>query len=655
MVIKDSTYTENVSEKCLPSLGEELHEKIRTNGPLASPLDRVAAAVIDNCIVLTPIIYLVLAPFQRVVKEGAIYGSQNQMIYAVLLGFAAVIGLLLTYQTICVWVWGATIGKMFLGLRVECLLSGHKIKLMQSLTRASFWILSWGFLGVPFASIFSNVLRRPLHDRISDVIVVTRRRERIVFMPTRQEIALVGGVYWAFGVAVAFMLTLSLIKNVSNLEDNSERIAELEGENMLCSDISTGQNDWPRENKEETTRLSVAMALYAAGTIDLRCLQNEVEYLFLTSEESPMLYLAKAFIYADQPEVSEMYLEKVCGLNNESYECEMSQIIRDIAEDKWEMASQKFVLNYENAPVFFNIWATRQHVDRGEFALAQKFATQIPELKILSDFMVPAQTKILWGLHRESEVRSLETTMYSTLNDSAKLDLASFICFENLWATCDQVSSKSCQQIDGLLTKVEDGLASAKTSLAYLRKWECEHENNGQAKDYASLDLLAMHPDVSAFISGISDKNSDDISELLKDESLNDDLASEVLRRMLNRAQSVGSVRMYTKTWSQSRGTLSWIKMGETLFAKYFEMEYYEDSLKVIDEILSRAQYLSKNILQSGVVAAMRSNQPMRARKLMLIYAEKYPLPMVMGDDIRGPASDSEFASSVLQLLRRGK
>jgi hypothetical protein len=44
---------------------------------LASPLDRFASAMIDYMICLMPLIYLVLSPFQRAIKEAALFANDN--------------------------------------------------------------------------------------------------------------------------------------------------------------------------------------------------------------------------------------------------------------------------------------------------------------------------------------------------------------------------------------------------------------------------------------------------------------------------------------------------------------------------------------------------------------------------------------------------
>lgn len=666
MVIKDSTYSQKVSTRHSPTACDVSLSKLNAEGALASPLDRMASMVIDYSILLTPIIYLILAPFQRMIKEGAIVSSQYQMTYAILFGFIAVIAILLLYQTICILFWGATIGKALLGLQVQSVLQGQRIKFLQSLTRAVFWIFSWFVLCIPFVAVFSNFLRRPLHDRISDTIVVTRYRERVIAKPTRHEVAMANGVYWGFGVIITTFLTVFLIKNISKLEYDAEQISALENESLLCPEVGDAQSEWPREENKEAKRLSVAMALFAAGSIDRICLQNEVEYLFLKSEASPLLYLAKSIIYSDQPEISEKYLEKICAFDPESYECKMSDIVSDVSQEDWESASKKFNFKYENAPVYFIIWAVRQYIERNEYLLAQQFAEKIPNLKILSDFIVPAQMKILWGLHKKTEVRGLETAAYSTLSDEAKLEFSSFICFENLWASCEQAESKSCVQIDDLLTKVEGGLSSIKTSLAYLRKWECENEKAGGRNDYKSLEELDLHPDVRALVAGLYEKklaeksgkksdDQDELSELLNDDTLSDDLVSEISRRMLSQTKSIGSIKILTKNWLNAKETLGWIKTGETLFKKYFEIKQYEDGLKIVDEIFKRTQYLSKDILENSVVAAMRVGQEIRARKLILLYAESYPLPALIREDSRGPASESEFVKDVIRLQRSRK
>lgn len=670
MVIRDDENNiTDVPEKLPDGFRESDH--LSHQLAMASPFDRAAAVVIDHFIILMPFIYLVVAPFQYRMKEAAIVSDQMQMSYSFVLAFFAVLVLLFTYQTICIWLWGATIGKYLLGLRVKGIFGEKRVRLFQAFVRTVFWSLSCLFLGIPFLASFSNLMRRPLHDRIADTTVLTLRRERQAAVPSYQERSMVRGVYWACGVFLSILFLTALMTGRDYLISESEPLARLEDDELLCDEVAEAQMDWPGETatESETNRLEIAMALFASGSVDRKCLQYEVEYLTLNKKESALVYLAKSFVYSDQSELSEMYLNKVCEFAKDSHECRLSEIVLHVSNDDWDLVSTNFDYDINNAPIYTLIWATRQFLDRQEYQSAKKFIDRLPDMKLLSDFMVPARAKILWGLREVDAAKGLELAAYSTLSEEAKLDVSSFLCYEELWNSCENRESRSCKNLTTLVEKVDDSLSDLKTSLAFLRKWECdqvkaqsEARNLGQNQitlpnvfDYEPLLSQPLHPDVRMLVGALSDKKLEDISELLKDDTLEDDISSEVSRRMITRLNSVGALELLSQDWALHRRNLNWIKTGETLFHKYLQLKEYEKGLHVLDEIAKAGFKISQKLIEGGVVAAMRLKQEGRARVWLEEYSRHYPLPFLIQSKDRQPASESEFVGDVLKLQRGGQ
>ena len=239
MVIRDSSDIQNLQMS-------SADEKVRAELPaMASPFDRVAAVVIDYFIILMPFIYLVIAPFQRSMKEAAILDDQWQMSISMLLGALATLVLILFYQVTCVWLWRATPGKLLMGLRVRSIWEGEVISFSHALSRALYWVLSWLFLGVPFLATFSNYMRRPLHDRISDTVVVSVKVEKSVLAPSKKESSLVRGVYWAVATFIFLMVSSIFISNLAKWQSDTEFISALESDGVLCSEVSDAQEEWP--------------------------------------------------------------------------------------------------------------------------------------------------------------------------------------------------------------------------------------------------------------------------------------------------------------------------------------------------------------------------------------------------------------------------
>lgn len=648
MVIRDAN-------EIIKQRAEDLSKASQGSLPaMASPFDRIAAVVIDYFIVLLPLIYLVISPFQRSMKEAAIVDDQWQMTLSMSLIFLASLVLILFYQVVCIWLWGATVGKALMGLRVRSIWE-EEISFIHSVSRAFFWVLSWLFFGVPFLATFSNYMRRPLHDRISDTVVVSTKIEKSVRAPNQRETSVVRGVNWAFGTVLFLIVASLVVSMLVKWQSESELISSLELEDVLCPAVSEAHEEWPiAEGEKEIERLNVAMALYAAGSIDRRCLEGETESLMMGSEDSLALLLARSFVYAEYPDRSDMYLEKVCADSPESEECHFSKIIAAVSSGEWDHVEDEFealskqIEGSKTSNQYMAIWGVRQFLKRDNYIQAKNFMKYVPQVSALSNFYLPAQAKILWGLEKVEEVSGIESIAYSTINDDAKLDLASFLCFEQIWNSCENKNSSSCKQVSLLANEYDDSLTTVKASLAYLRKWECDA---GERPDYESLHSLAMQPDVRALVLSLSASGTEGFNDLLGDPMVDEELASEVSRRILERTNSQGLIKTLFEDWQSARQTLGWKKLGETLFNKYFERKQYAESLQVVDKLIANGVASSKTILEHATIAAIRSGQLARAKKILSNYARDYPLPNFSSD--RMPANEnSEFIEIVNQFIK---
>jgi uncharacterized RDD family membrane protein YckC len=614
---------------------------------LAQPLDRFAAGVIDYIIVLLPFVYLILAPFERQIKESALYNDQMAISFTTTLAIVTAIAFVILYQALMTWRYSATLGQIILGLRVQSLWPNERVRFGQALLRSVIWSISWLLFGLPLLAIFSNRLRRPLHDRVADTWVVSVRKERVGRTPSRQESALVRGVFWAFGVSLAFVVGVYLVSTLHGLDRQRELVSTLESEEALCESISEAQQDWPEENGKPAERLSVALSLYAAGSIDRKCLQAEVENLHQFDEASPMLYLVKSFIYAEKPEISDRYLKKICDRFANSAECHMSTVIQSVADDDWDTVQSQFALLKDSELVYPAIWAIRQYIKHEDYRSAEEFLRLIPDTRLLADFVVPARTKILWSVNRREEAIGAETTAYANLDLEGKLDLSSFMCFEKLWSDCGAVTDKSCQTFGQITHSYDDIYSSLQTSLAYLRTWECE--NSGH-RDYEALLSYPLNDDVHALVAALAAPGTDGFAELVQDQSAPDMFRAEVVRRMAERSNSVTDLKELSDEWRAKPNTASWQKVGATIFRRLYTLREYKLSAEVADLMNARIELGTGNrtLFENFVIAAFKSGELDRARKFFARYEQSYPLPYTVAS--RMTASEDSFIDVVKKL-----
>ena len=145
---------------------EELIEKFETENITLAPLQkRVLAYFIDEILVsvLFALIYLDQLP-ENISTEETININNSLFIYVVLLKVA--------YQTFFVWMYGATLGKIFLKIRVISTVDLENPSFLWSLNRASFRIISESLFYLGFLWAVLNPKRETWHDKVANTLVV---------------------------------------------------------------------------------------------------------------------------------------------------------------------------------------------------------------------------------------------------------------------------------------------------------------------------------------------------------------------------------------------------------------------------------------------------------------------------------------------------
>lgn len=135
---------------------------------LASIKSRILAFIIDDAIVS---IIVIIAFWDKIVSLSSVMDeNQIQMITSAL--FMPLLFLKLIYQTIFVWYYGATIGKLILKIRVIDDISLQRVSFFQALLRSLGRIVSQSFLYLGFILGFFTEGRKTLHDYVGRTLVV---------------------------------------------------------------------------------------------------------------------------------------------------------------------------------------------------------------------------------------------------------------------------------------------------------------------------------------------------------------------------------------------------------------------------------------------------------------------------------------------------
>ncbi|MDD3343920.1 MAG: RDD family protein [Sulfurospirillaceae bacterium] len=145
---------------------EDLIEKFESENITLAPLQkRGLAYFIDEILisVLFALIYLDQIP-DNLSREETINMINSLFFYIVLLK--------VLYQTFFVWMYGATLGKIFLKIKVISLSDLEKPTLLFAVNRASIRIISESLFYLGFLWAILNPKRETWHDKVANTLVV---------------------------------------------------------------------------------------------------------------------------------------------------------------------------------------------------------------------------------------------------------------------------------------------------------------------------------------------------------------------------------------------------------------------------------------------------------------------------------------------------
>lgn len=278
---------------------------IKKNVPIAPVADRVFAMVLDF-LILSPVISLFIAGLMRQMKTLFLIDAHSQEgVVAMTLLIAAVFFLTVLIQTVFLFFFQATPGQFFLQMRVISFPHGQtRLSLNQCLVRSTLWCSGFMVLAIPYLEILSHPLRRAFHERASDTMVVTLKREfddgpyplesRFIAAWMRMSFLFL----ILFGVLTFFKTYHSLQAGLYKSKDQTE--------DVVCKETKALQ-------VTGASRVDAAIALFLMDQISAECLQKESDVvLWQMNDETPeWAYLAKYLITNGKEQDS--YLQQLCS------------------------------------------------------------------------------------------------------------------------------------------------------------------------------------------------------------------------------------------------------------------------------------------------------------------------------------------------------
>lgn len=145
---------------------EELIEKFESeNITLSSLQKRGFAYLIDEILISVLFAFIYLDQMPDTMSTEEMIGAINSL-------FSYVIVLKVIYQTFFVWMYGATLGKIAMKIRVISIDDLEKPSFILSLSRAAFRIISESIFYLGFIWAALNPKRETWHDKVASTLVV---------------------------------------------------------------------------------------------------------------------------------------------------------------------------------------------------------------------------------------------------------------------------------------------------------------------------------------------------------------------------------------------------------------------------------------------------------------------------------------------------
>ena len=611
---------------------KSLYELKKLGFSLPNPLDRLAANVIDGFIVLSPFLLVLMAPFKKMLREAVLLGSSSNLILSSVLCILTVLFFSFIYKVCLTWCYGGTLGQLFMSLRVVDIWEPEKRKLGNHLLRSAYWVFSYLLLCLPFLSIMSNERRRCFHDRVSDTVVLSLKGS-IYPRPSFIE----KGLARLTLVCVFFIGVVGFSPQLYSLYMDFQRQDSwaqfLEEETLLCSSVETNLSKWPEENP---TRLSIAMALYAAGEIEKSCLKREVDFIYRSGLESGMAALASAFIYADNAELSDKYLKVVCENYPDSESCQMGRIIELWNENNGVEISSLFEEFGSTRSVYVTVWGILHFYRNNQYEKAMEVLKSITHVRRLADFLGLQTVKLHWASLREHEARISAETAMTAMSERGRLSLSNWLCFEEREKSCRRHGS--CDYMIDYWDQHPKSLENDELALTFLKDSACKNKDYADVKKKIPKGLIN---DLATALDSKGKKRS--LENYLNKNQLTPRLKAEVLRELIS-IDSIKDLEGRTLDWLVAEEGREWEKTGRVLFERLFQLRVWSQAYEVGLALLNW-QPRDFQLQEGLVVAAYRAKKVNQASRILSNYYRKKKSNLY-----RSPASRSSFSRVVRQL-----
>lgn len=352
---------------------------------LASPLDRLAAVVVD-ALILLPVVQLAQSPIKKELLTSLAFEESSSVLTWRLLSLFVLFFVFWIYNTVSIYLFSQTLGKKIFGLKVVSLHSKRSLY-SCSLRSLSFFVECF-LLGLPFISLFTHPWRRAYHDRLGDTLVLSSKRR--VGSPSLGEKRRA----YAFSAALLLFATLSssfyaLISTNSELVEWASKIEEKKCQTFL---------------EKEPVPVAEALKQHAIKKIGADCLKKVAKASLWKNEDRALANLANSFAYSEEEELSYNYLTQVCKEEGEGRACLFSRwVSSNPIDNDPSMETIQEILSGGVAEDFYKIYFISALQSHNQHREAQVIIDQVEDGDEISGFLSLATFRaLLWQKKWES-------------------------------------------------------------------------------------------------------------------------------------------------------------------------------------------------------------------------------------------------------------
>lgn len=369
---------------------------------LASPVDRVAASILD-VILLLPLVQLFQAPVKRWILESLLFfEGTNSSFYRFTNLFIFIIVFVL-YDSLMTYFKGQTVGKMFFNIKV--ISYNGNLDFISCFLRSFSIFIEMVLVGLPFLAMHSHPMRRPIHDRVADSLVISLKNP-VGFPEKRENIQ--SRLLFFGALALLFLSIVTYWIMEDGLTSNDSYALE-----KNCREL----------NRNYQGDVEAFVESYLAGRISEECLFDEARAHIWQNKNQAVAQFAVALALQYDTDLSDKYLNKICEKQPGHYLCDFSRWLTLNADaESFDMTELNRIIKHPEVHDFTLVFASAFYFKMGDYRKMEEISYSIRRKELLSPVVATLVFKSLLGQLRYEEAK----LVYSSNSSLSEIHLLEF-------------------------------------------------------------------------------------------------------------------------------------------------------------------------------------------------------------------------------------